>query len=89
LINTARGDIVDEVALVQALKQGQIAGAGLDVYAAEPQLTAGLMELEQVVLLPHMGSATVETRHAMGLRAMENVQALLAQRPLLDPVVKL
>lgn len=89
LINTARGDIVDEVALVQALKLGQIAGAGLDVYAAEPQLTAGLMELEQVVLLPHMGSATVETRHAMGLRAMENVQALLAQRPLLDPVVKL
>ncbi len=86
LINTARGDIVDEAALVAALREGVIAGAGLDVYAAEPELTAGLAELSQVVLLPHMGSGTIETREAMGMCAFENVAAFLAGRSLPNPV---
>ena len=77
---------MDEVALVDALANGAIAGAGLDVYEQEPQLAPGLMELEQVVLLPHMGSGTVETREAMGLRALANVSAFLAGDALPDPV---
>ena len=86
LINTARGDVVDEAALLEALRSGTIAGAGLDVYEAEPTLTPGLAELEQVVLLPHMGSGTVETREAMGMRALANVAAFLAGEPLPDLV---
>ncbi len=78
LINTARGDVVDEAALVAALQTGVIAGAGLDVFEDEPHLSPGLMELEQVVLLPHMGSGTTETREAMGMRALANVEAFLA-----------
>ena len=73
LINTARGDVVDEAALVDALRARTIAGAGLDVYEREPKLAPGLCELENVVLLPHLGSATVETRVAMGERALENL----------------
>jgi lactate dehydrogenase-like 2-hydroxyacid dehydrogenase len=75
LINTARGDVVDEPALVQALKDGVIAGAGLDVFAKEPTVTEDLLTMENVVLLPHLGSATTETRVAMGLRALSNVKA--------------
>lgn len=75
LINTARGDVVDEVALVQALKDEVIAGAGLDVYAKEPVVTKELLSMENVVLLPHLGSASTETRVAMGLRSLENVKA--------------
>lgn len=75
LINTARGDVVDEPALVQALKNGVIAGAGLDVFAKEPNVTDDLLTMENVVLLPHLGSATTETRVAMGLRSLENVKA--------------
>ena len=86
LINTARGDVIDEVALVNALRGGVIAGAGLDVYEAEPRLSPGLTELEQVVLLPHMGSGTTETREAMGMRALANVEAFLNGTPLPDPV---
>ncbi len=86
LINTARGDIVDEKALVSALQQGVIAGAGLDVFEQEPQLYAGLAQLEQVVVLPHMGSGTVQTREAMGMRALRNVQAFIAAEPLPDQV---
>jgi len=86
LINTARGDVVDESALVAALRSGLIAGAGLDVYAHEPSLAAGLRELEQVVLLPHMGSGTTQTREAMGMRALANVEAFLAGKPLPDSV---
>ncbi len=74
--------MVDEKALVQALTTGQIAGAGLDVYAREPILESGLASLENVVLLPHMGSGTEETRLAMGRCAMENVMAYLDGRPL-------
>ena len=75
LINTARGDVVDEAALVQALKAGRIAGAGLDVFAREPTVTEDLLSMENVVLLPHLGSATTETRVAMGLRSLSNVEA--------------
>ena len=78
LINTARGDVVDEAALVEALRSGQIAGAGLDVFEKEPAVSAELMKMENVVLLPHLGSATQETRYAMGMRVVENLEAFFA-----------
>lgn len=86
LVNTARGPIVDEAALVTALREGQIAGAGLDVYEREPSLDPGLFELENVVLLPHLGSATRETRAAMADLAARNVLAVLAGRRAISPV---
>jgi lactate dehydrogenase-like 2-hydroxyacid dehydrogenase len=75
LINTARGAIVDHDALAEALASGQLAGAGLDVYPNEPHVPPALLELENVVLLPHLGSANAETRIAMGMRALANVEA--------------
>jgi lactate dehydrogenase-like 2-hydroxyacid dehydrogenase len=78
LINSARGDVVDEEALVTALENGEIAGAGLDVYEKEPTVNSGLLELENVVLLPHLGSATRETRKAMGMRVVDNIDAFFA-----------
>ena len=87
LINTARGDIVDEVALVEALKSGAIAAAGLDVYEGEPVVPAELMALENVVLLPHLGSATESTRTAMGMKAVENLVAFFAGTQVPDPVL--
>ncbi|WP_446830883.1 2-hydroxyacid dehydrogenase [Candidatus Foliamicus sp.] len=78
LVNTARGALVDEKALVDALRRGRIAGAGLDVYAREPKVPRALREMEQVVLLPHLGSATVETRKAMGLRVKRNLDCFFA-----------
>jgi lactate dehydrogenase-like 2-hydroxyacid dehydrogenase len=87
LINTARGDVVDEAALVEALQSRRIAGAGLDVYEKEPQVTPALLAMENVVLLPHLGSATQETRVAMGLRAFENLQLFFSGKPLRDRVV--
>ena len=80
LINTARGPVVDERALLNALEKKQICGAGLDVYEHEPVLTPGLDTLDNVVLLPHMGSATQETRRRMGTMAVENLMAGLAGR---------
>ena len=87
LINTARGDVVDEAALVQALERKTIAGAGLDVFEKEPQVTQALVAMDNVVLLPHLGSATRETRVAMGMRAFENLQRFFSGQPLLDRVV--
>ena len=81
LINTARGPVVDEAALVAALRQGQIRGAGLDVYEKEPELSPGLADLENVVLLPHLGSATVATRTRMAVMAAENLLAGLRGDP--------
>lgn len=87
LINTARGDVVDEAALTAVLKERQIAGAGLDVYEFEPSVNAELKDMENVVLLPHLGSATIETRTNMGMRALANVEAFLADQAVPDFVV--
>lgn len=78
LINTARGPVVDEAALVEALQTGRLAGAGLDVYEREPLLTPALTSLPHVVTLPHLGSATLSARTRMGLMCIENVLAVLA-----------
>lgn len=75
LINTARGDVVNESDLIAALRSGAIAGAGLDVFEKEPVVPDALKGMENVVLLPHLGSATVETRVAMGMRALDNLEA--------------
>ncbi|OCP22950.1 MULTISPECIES: D-glycerate dehydrogenase [unclassified Ensifer] len=80
LVNTARGDVVDEPALIEALKNGVIRGAGLDVFEAEPNVPAGLRALENVVLLPHLGSATEETRVAMGMKVVDNITAFFDGR---------
>jgi len=77
LINTARGAVVDEAALVEALRDGRLAGAGLDVYEDEPAMKPGLAALANVVVLPHLGSATQETRAAMGKMAAKNLLAVL------------
>ncbi|MBA3758902.1 MAG: D-glycerate dehydrogenase [Gemmatimonadales bacterium] len=87
LINTARGDVVDEAALVEALSGGPLAGAGLDVFEKEPQVSPALVAMENVVLLPHLGSATQETRVAMGMRALENLRLFFSGAPLRDRVV--
>ncbi|MFL6862086.1 MAG: 2-hydroxyacid dehydrogenase [Allosphingosinicella sp.] len=87
LVNTARGAIVDQEALIAALESGGIAGAGLDVYPEEPHVDPRLVALEKVVLLPHMGSATVETRTAMGMKVVDNLLAFREGRPLPDRIV--
>ncbi len=87
LINTARGDVVDETALIAALQAGTIAGAGLDVYAQEPNLSKPLLGLENVVLAPHLGSATSETREAMGMMALDNAVAFFDGKTPPDLVV--
>ena len=86
LVNTARGPIVDEEALAWALKERLIAGAALDVYEREPEVTAALLALENVVLAPHLGSATRETRTAMADLAVRNVVAVLEGQPPLTPL---
>ncbi len=87
LVNTARGDVVDEGALVDALTSRKIAGAALDVFENEPQVTPALLAMENVVLLPHLGSATRETRVAMGMRALENLRLFFKGARLRDRVV--
>lgn len=86
LINTARGSVVDEAALVQALKSGSLSAAGLDVYADEPAVHPGLLDHPRTVLLPHLGSATIEARTAMGMQAIANLEAFFAGRELPDRV---
>jgi len=86
LINTTRGPVVDEAALAWALKNRLIAGAGLDVYEREPEVHADLLSLENIVLAPHLGSATTETRTAMADLAASNVIAVLGGEPPLTPV---
>ena len=85
-INIARGSVVDESALLEALEQGTIAGAGLDVYLNEPKIDPRFYALENTVLMPHVGSATVETRRAMAQLMRDNIAAHFAGRPLLTPV---
>lgn len=80
LINTARGDVIDENALIEALENGVIRGAGLDVFEAEPNVPERLHVLDNVVVLPHLGSATEETRTAMGMKVVENVTAFFEGR---------
>jgi lactate dehydrogenase-like 2-hydroxyacid dehydrogenase len=87
LMNSARGEVVDEAALAAALKSGGIAGAGLDVYEGEPKVNADLLGLENVVLLPHLGSASLETREAMGMRVAANLKAFFAGETPPDKVV--
>jgi lactate dehydrogenase-like 2-hydroxyacid dehydrogenase len=87
LINTARGTVVDEAALAVALTSRRIAAAGLDVYEREPTVHPALLALENVALLPHLGSATLQTRTAMGMRVAANLDAFFAGQPLRDPVV--
>tara|TARA_X000000950_G_scaffold256886_1_gene322733 strand:+ start:747 stop:1715 length:969 start_codon:yes stop_codon:yes gene_type:complete len=86
VINTARGDVVDEAALVAALESGSIAGAGLDVYQGEPAINPAIMAAPNTVLLPHLGSATREARVAMGMKVVANARAFAAGEPLPDPV---
>lgn len=87
LVNVARGSLVDEDALVTALRTGKIAGAGLDVFADEPHVPEALRSMEQVVLAPHQGSATVETRAAMAALVLANLDAHFAGEPLLTPLL--
>jgi hydroxypyruvate reductase len=85
LINVARGSIVDEDALVQALESGTLGAAGLDVFAAEPQVPEALLKLDNVVLMPHHASGTIESRTAMGELVIGNLEAHFSGKPLLTP----
>ena len=84
VVNTARGTLVDDEALIAALRSGRLFAAGLDVYAGEPAIHPGYYDLPNCFLLPHIGSATVETRDAMGFRALDNLDAFFAGRPAPD-----
>ncbi|MFA9231733.1 MAG: 2-hydroxyacid dehydrogenase [Microgenomates group bacterium] len=86
LINISRGDVVDEAALVDALQSGGILGAGLDVYEHEPRVSPALIQMENVTLLPHLGTACLKVREAMGMMAVDNLIATLEGRPLPNPV---
>ena len=87
LVNTARGPLVDDEALIAALKSGRLRAAGLDVFTGEPKIHPGYRGLENAFLLPHLGSATTETRNAMGFKALDNLDAFFAGRPLPARVV--
>jgi glyoxylate reductase len=80
VVNAARGTLVDDAALIAALHGGQVGYAGLDVYDGEPMVNPGYLVLQNVVLLPHLGSATLETRDAMGFLALDGIDAVLAER---------
>ncbi len=87
VVNTSRGPLVDDNALIAALKSGKLFAAGLDVFENEPNIHPGYRDLPNVFLLPHLGSATVETRNAMGFKALDNLDAFFAGRELPDRVV--
>jgi len=87
LINTARGGLADEAALAEALEKGSLGGAGLDVYEFEPRVTKGLQAFDNVTLLPHLGTATLETRTAMGLRVKENLDSFFQTGQAKDRVI--
>lgn len=86
LINIARGDVVDQAALISALQSRRIAGAGLDVYEFEPEVPEALIALENVTLLPHLGTAALDVRTDMGMKALDNVEAFIAGKSLPNPV---
>jgi lactate dehydrogenase-like 2-hydroxyacid dehydrogenase len=86
LVNVARGPVVDEPALIAALETGRIAGAGLDVYWDEPRVPAALLKMENVVLTPHIGSATLEVREARGEKLMANLRAHFSGKPVPNPL---
>jgi lactate dehydrogenase-like 2-hydroxyacid dehydrogenase len=88
LINTARGGMVVDEDLIAALKSGRVAAAGLDVFEGEPKLHPGYVALKNTFLLPHMGSATIETRLAMGMLALDNIDAVLGGKPAPSLVMK-
>ena len=87
VVNTARGPVVDDEALIAALKSGHVAAAGLDVFEGEPKLHPGYLGLENAYLLPHLGSATLDTRNAMGFRALDNLDAFFGGKAPRDRVV--
>ena len=86
IINTARGDVLDEEALAEALEQRLIGGAGLDVFQSEPNISPRLIKAPNTVLLPHLGSATIETRNAMGMRVLRNLESFFSGGDALDLV---
>jgi len=86
LINTARGPVVDEGALVKVLLEEKIGGAGLDVYENEPNISPALIGLKNVILTPHTASATIEGRDAMAVKAADNIMAVLSGQPAIDTV---
>ena len=88
VVNTARGGVVDDDALIAALKSGHLASAGLDVFDGEPRIHQGYYDLDNAFLLPHMGSATVETRNAMGFKALDNLEAFLLRKQAPPDLVK-
>lgn len=87
VVNSARGPVIDDEALIAALKSGRIAAAGLDVFEGEPKLNPGYLALENAFLLPHLGSATLETRNAMGFKCLDNMDAYFAGTPLPSQLV--
>ena len=84
--NVSRGSVIDEAALVAALETGELGGAGLDVFEAEPMIPTALKSMDHVVLTPHIGSATVETRRAMGDLTCDNLSQFLRDRTVLTPI---
>ena len=86
LVNIARGEVVEEAALIAALQAGRIGGAGLGVYEFEPQVPEALRKLDNVTLLPHLGTSTLEVREAMGRMVLDNLAAQFAGKPLPNPV---